>query len=286
MATFTFSGSLAARSRARTCTPGVPHPKSGMLAILSPAKTLDYESPVPVDLHSQPEFLGEARALAKQLRGMGEGELAALMSLSPKLAALNVERYRAWKPPFTLDNARQALFAFKGDVYTGFDLSGYDGADFAYAQDHLRILSGLYGVLRPLDLIQPYRLEMGTALVTKRGRSLYEFWGARIAEALNVAVAGSGTDRLVNLASQEYFQAVDLSRLRVRVITPVFKDGKAGNYKVISLFAKKARGAMADYMIRERVTAVARLKAFRGLGYTWNAGLSRGDELVFTRERE
>lgn len=256
-----------------------------MLAILSPSKTLDYQSPVPVDRCTQPEFLADAQQLVRQMRKHGEGELAALMSISPKLAALNVERFRVWKPPFTLDNARQALFAFKGDVYTGFDLSAYDGADFEYAQGHLRILSGLYGVLRPLDLIQPYRLEMGTALATPRGRNLYEFWGGRIAEALNEAVARSGTDMLVNLASQEYFHAVDQSLLRARIIAVAFKDGKPGAYKIISLFAKKARGAMADFLLRERICTVKGLQSFCGLGYSWNRELSRGDELVFTRDR-
>lgn len=257
-----------------------------MLAILSPSKTLDYHTPVPVDMNTQPAFLEEARELMRHLRNLSERELAALMSVSPKLAALNVERFRAWKPPFTLDNARQALFAFKGDVYTGFDLGAYGRSDFEYAQDHLRILSGLYGVLRPLDLMQAYRLEMGTALATKRGRNLYEFWGARIAEALNEAMARSGTDLLVNLASLEYFQAVDRRRLEPRVVTPVFKDGKPGAYRVLGLFAKKARGTMADFLVRERVSTLAKLKTFRGMGYAWNAGLSRGDELVFTRERE
>lgn len=256
-----------------------------MLAILSPAKTLDFESPVPVDLHSQPEFLDQARELIRLLRQFSEAELAALMGISPKLAALNVERFRAWKPPFSLDNARQALFAFDGDVYKGFDLSAYDGADLEYAQTHLRILSGLHGVLKPLDLIQPHRLEMGTPLASPRGRNLYEFWGDRITQALNAAVAESGTDLLVNLASQEYFQSVKPGQLRARVITPVFKDGRNGSYKIISLFAKKARGAMADYLLRQRVATVEKLRKFRGMGYAWNRPLSEGDEVVFTRER-
>ena len=256
-----------------------------MLAILSPAKTLDFESPVPTDRHSQPVFLDEARELVRVLRKFDEGELAALMGISAKLAALNVERFRTWKPPFSLDNARQALFAYDGDVYQGFDLRAYDGPDFDYAQEHLRILSGLHGVLKPLDLIQPHRLEMSTPLVSKRGRNLYEFWGGTIAEALNAAVASSGTGMLVNLASQEYFAAVDPGRLRARVITPVFKDARNGGYQIISFFAKKARGTMADYLIRQRVTTLEKLKKFRGMGYAWNRSLSRGDELVFTRDK-
>lgn len=257
----------------------------GMLAILSPAKTLDYDSPVAADLHTKPDFLREASELIRELRKLSEGELAALMSISPKLAALNWERIRAWKPPFTLDNARPALFAFKGEVYRGFDLNAFDRADFEYAQKHLRVLSGLYGVLRPMDLMQPYRLEMGTDLITKRGRNLYEFWGQQIAEALNAAVEQSGTDLLVNLASKEYFQAVDLDRLRARVVTPVFKDGKPGKYRVLALFAKQARGTMSDYLIRERVRTIRKIREFRGMGYVWNEELSQGDELVFTRER-
>jgi len=255
-----------------------------MLAVISPAKTLDFESPVPTDRCTQPQFLEEAKELVRRLREMTESELEALLSISPKLAELNAQRYRAWKPPFNLDNARQALFAFKGDVYTGFELDAYDEADFEYAQEHLRILSGLYGVLRPLDLMQAYRLEMGTDLKTKRGTDLYEFWGGKIADALNEAVAASGTDLLVNLASREYFASVDRDRLEARVVTPAFKDWKNGTYKVLSFFAKQARGTMADYLIRERCSSLQKLRAFRGMGYAYNADLSEGDDLVFTRD--
>ena len=179
-----------------------------MLAIISPAKTLDYDSAPPTDSCTTPDFLDRSKELIKQLRTLSEEEIAALMSISPKLAILNHERYRDWKPPFNADNAKQALFAFKGDVYTGFDLSAYEEKDFGYAQDHLRILSGLYGLLRPLDLMQPYRLEMGTKLENKRGKDLYEFWGNTITEALNEAIAESGTKVLVNLASNEYYHSV------------------------------------------------------------------------------
>ncbi|MEM1297485.1 MAG: peroxide stress protein YaaA [Verrucomicrobiota bacterium] len=254
-----------------------------MLAIISPAKTLDYESPPLTDTCTKPEFLNHSKELIKQLRTMSEDEIGALMSISPKLATLNAERYQSFKPPFTADNAKQALLAFKGDVYTGFELPEYEEADFAYAQDHLRILSGLYGLLRPLDLMQAYRLEMGTKLKNKRGKDLYAFWGDTITTALNDAIAESGSKTLVNLASNEYYHSVQPKDLDARIITPVFKDEKNGKLKIISFFAKKARGVMSDFLIRKRVEKPEGLKKFKGMGYAFSNELSEGDTWVFTR---
>ncbi|MEM7013829.1 MAG: peroxide stress protein YaaA [Verrucomicrobiota bacterium] len=255
-----------------------------MLAIISPAKTLDYDTPPFTDTATTPDFLDHSKELIQKLKRLSEDEVGALMSISPKLAALNAQRYKEWKPPFSQDNAKQALMAFKGDVYTGFTLKEYDEDDFVYAQDHLRILSGLYGLLRPLDLMQPYRLEMGTKFANKRGKDLYEFWGSIITDALNEAIAASGSDVLVNLASNEYYNSVDPQLLNARIITPVFKDLKNDKYKIISFFAKKARGVMSDYIIRNRVEDLAKLKRFKGAGYRYNKDMSEGDTWVFTRD--
>jgi cytoplasmic iron level regulating protein YaaA (DUF328/UPF0246 family) len=256
-----------------------------MLAILSPAKTLDFETPAGIDQFSKPEFLAESKKLISRLRQLSEGDLAALMSISPKLAALNHERFQQWKTPFSQDNAKQALLAFKGEVYTGFDLAAWDEEDFAYAQDHLRILSGLHGVLRPLDLIQPYRLEMGTDLPNERGKNLHEFWGPRITKALNKSLNDSSEHVIVNLASNEYFSAIQRIQLNGRVITPMFKDLKNGKYKFLTFYGKKARGCMADFIVRERLVKVEDLKAFRGMGYRYNKKLSEGDDWTFTRDK-
>lgn len=256
-----------------------------MLAIISPAKTLDFDTPPFVERHSMPDFLKQSKELIGQLRHLSEDQVGALMSISPKLAALNAQRYQDWKSPFTADNAKQALMAFRGDVYTGFTLEKYAADDFDYAQDHLRILSGLYGLLRPLDLIQAYRLEMGTKFKNKRGKDLYGFWGSIITEALNEAVAASGNEVLVNLASNEYFGAVDQQLLKARVVTPVFKDLRNGGYKIVSFFAKKARGVMSDYLILNRVEEPEGLKKFEGMGYRFNQKLSEGDTWVFTRDK-
>lgn len=256
-----------------------------MLAIISPAKTLDFDTPPFTDSATTPDFLDHSKQLIASLRRLSAEEVGALMSISSKLADLNAQRYKDWRPPFTLDNAKQALMAFKGDVYTGFSLESYDEEDFAYAQDHLRILSGLYGLLRPLDLIQAYRLEMGTKFATKRGKDLYEFWSEIVTDALNEAVVASGSQVLVNLASNEYFGAVNQQLLKARIITPVFKDLKNDSYKIISFFAKKARGAMSDFMIRERVENPEGLKKFKRMGYRFSKKMSDGDTLVFTRDK-
>jgi len=255
-----------------------------MLLVISPAKTLDFESPLPSHRPTQPAFLDQAEELVGVLRRKSRHELAELMDLSEKLADLNWRRYRAWSPPFTEDNARAALFAFKGDVYTGFDLPSYGSAELRFAQKHLRILSGLYGLLRPLDLIQPYRLEMGTSLKTKAGKNLYEFWGESLTSAVNAALKRSGEATLVNLASKEYFSALQPEAVSGRVVTPVFKDLKKDGYRIVSFFAKKARGMMCDYAIREALCEAEALKGFTGGGYEYRPDLSSESEWLFTRD--
>lgn len=257
-----------------------------MLAIISPAKALDFDSAPQTDQFTKPDFMTDAKKLIEVMRTKSEGEIMELMSISEKLAALNAQRYKDFKPPFTQDNAKQALLAFNGDVYQGFQLDKFTEDDFAYAQEHLRILSGLYGLLRPLDLIQPYRLEMGTKLKTDRGKDLYEFWGKSITKALNKALAASGSDILINLASNEYYGSVQEKEVVGRIITPSFMDMKNGKYKIISFFAKKARGAMSDYLIRKRVDDLGKLKRFKWEGYAYNKDLTKGDNLVFTRNQE
>ncbi len=254
-----------------------------MITVLSPAKTLDYESACPTRKHSEPDFLDDAQILVEKLAKFSEKRLAKLMDISGNLAAVNVERFQMWERPFTTENARPALLAFKGDVYTGFDLRNWKAADYDFAQKHLRILSGLYGLLRPLDLMQPYRLEMGTALPNKRGKNLYAFWGARITGALNDALKASRSQVLVNLASNEYFSSVVPKKLDGELVTPVFKDEKNGKFKVISFFAKKARGMMADFIIRNRIDTPEALKDFDADGYRFDEGSSSATELIFRR---
>lgn len=254
-----------------------------MLAILSPAKTLDYDSPVPALPLTRPAFMTQAQTLIGLLRDLSAAELASLMGISDKLAALNVARYAEWSPRFTDKNSRAALLAFKGDVYEGLAAWTFSAQDHAFAQQHLRILSGLYGLLRPLDRLQPYRLEMGTALANPAGRNLYAFWGDTLAEALNAALAEQGDDVLVNLASEEYSRAALTPALRARVITPQFREEKDGRFKMVSFHAKRARGLMAGFMVRERLRDPEALKAFAAEGYAFNARLSAGDTWVFTR---
>lgn len=254
-----------------------------MLAVISPAKTLDFETPPLTDAFTTPDFLDHSQMLIAKLRRISGRKLCSLMSISQDLAALNCQRYQDWNPPFTPANAKPALMAFKGDVYTGFDLDTFADEDFFRAQAHLRILSGLYGLLRPLDLIQPYRLEMGTKLATRRGKDLYKFWAGIVTAALNEAIAASGSAVLINLASNEYYGAVERKRLKARVVSPVFKDRKNGEYKIISFFAKKARGAMSDFFIRNRISEPEGLKEFAGLGYAFQPDQSTNDSFVFTR---
>jgi len=255
-----------------------------VLIVLSPAKKLDYDTPAPTADHTLPELLEHSQPLIDILRGFSVEEIAGLMKLSDKLARLNHERYQAWTTDITPENAKQALFAFKGDVYTGLNADQFEHDDIAFAQDHLRILSGLYGVLRPLDLMLPYRLEMGTALANPRGRNLYDYWGEIITDRLNAALAVQGDDVLVNLASNEYFKAVRPKKLAGRIITPQFKERRDdGSYRMIGIYAKKARGLMSRYAIVNRLQDVEALKDFDYAGYAFDPALSKGDTWVFTR---
>ncbi len=253
-----------------------------MLVVLSPAKNLDVE-PVNVSLQAtQPELMSETRELVDTCKQLSPANLASLMSISDKLAILNVERFNSFEFPFTQDNAKPAVLTFNGDVYTGLDAESLSEDDLTFAQQHLRILSGLYGVLRPLDLMQAYRLEMGTRLDNPKGKNLYEFWGDKVTEQLNA----EQQPIMVNLASNEYFKVVSKKLLSAPVITPVFKDTKNGNLKVISFFAKKARGLMARYIIENRITDVEQLKQFDVAGYAFDATLSSATEWVFTRPEQ
>lgn len=255
-----------------------------MLFVVSPAKNLDYDSAAPVDDYTQPELLDEAAALVKVCRQFSPHELSELMGISDKLAGLNAARFSEWRTPFSTSKAKQAVFAFNGDVYTGLDAASLSEEDWQYGQKHMRILSGLYGVLKPLDLMLPYRLEMGTKLKTSRGKDLYSFWGDTITQKLNQTLDHLHTDTLINLASNEYFKAVKTDSLQAKVVTPVFKDTKNGKLKVISFYAKKARGLMARYIIEKKPNSVADLQSFDEAGYSFNAELSNDKELVFCRD--
>jgi len=255
-----------------------------MLFLLSPAKSLDYDTPLSGQPHTAPLFVKQSKALIDLLRAQSPQQVAALMDLSDKLSALNVARYQAWSSRATTRNARQAALAFDGDVYGGLDARSLDSDALAWAQDHLCILSGLYGVLRPLDLIQPYRLEMGTALANPAGRDLYRFWGSQISDYLNQRLKADASPVVVNLASQEYFKAVDTKVLKARVVDCVFQEYKAGQYKIISFLAKRARGLMAREAARQRWTHPDQLRAFAAEGYAWDAAASAPDTLVFRRK--
>ncbi|MGR2768364.1 peroxide stress protein YaaA [Photobacterium ganghwense] len=257
-----------------------------MLIVVSPAKTLDYEAPLATQTYTQPELTEHSAELIEVCRELTPAQIASLMKVSDKIAGLNAARFAEWQPEFTTDNARQAILAFKGDVYTGLEAETLDEDGFAYAQQHLRMLSGLYGLLRPLDLMQPYRLEMGTKLENPRGANLYQFWGDIITDKLNAALAAQGDDVLVNLASNEYFKAVKPKKIAGKIITPVFKDCKNGTYKVISFYAKKARGMMARYILDHKVDSVEGLKAFDTAGYYFVPAESTATELVFKREEQ
>jgi cytoplasmic iron level regulating protein YaaA (DUF328/UPF0246 family) len=255
-----------------------------MLFLLSPAKSLDYESPLPSVNASQPQFVAQSTELISTLKKKTPQQIAELMDLSEALSKLNVDRYKAWTPQFTDDNARPAVLAFNGDVYEGLDAKTLKPKDLQWAQDHLAILSGLYGVLRPLDLMQPYRLEMGTTLKHGKKNNLYQFWGSQIADYLNQQLAGQKDPVIVNLASQEYFKSVDRKVLQARVVECVFQDFKNGQYKIISFFAKRARGLMARFAIEHKVKTIEQLKAFNSQGYAFAADISQPDTLVFRRQ--
>jgi cytoplasmic iron level regulating protein YaaA (DUF328/UPF0246 family) len=253
--------------------------------VISPAKTLDYESPLATDKNSQPDFLDDACELVDQLKTLEPHDISKLMGVSDKLAQLNAERFRAWQTPFTQDNAKQAILAFKGDVYSGLDAESFNDKEFNIAQKRLRMLSGLYGVLKPLDLMQPYRLEMGTKFENSRGKDLYAFWGTKITDELNrLLKADDGV--LVNLASNEYFKSVLKKELDARLITPQFKDWKNGQYKMISFYAKKARGLMCRYAIQNNITQADDLKGFDLQGYRFSEEQSDADNWVFLRDEQ
>jgi len=255
-----------------------------MLFLLSPAKSLDYDTPLADQPHTAPLFVKQSRALIDVLRTQSPQQIAELMSLSDKLAALNVARYQAWSSRATVKNARQAVLAFDGDVYGGLDARSLGAEDLAWAQDHVCILSGLYGVLRPLDLMQPYRLEMGTRLATDQGKDLYQFWGTQISDYLNQRLRADISPVVVNCASQEYFKAVDTKALKARVVECVFQEYKAGQYKIISFMAKRARGLMARYAATHRLVSPEQLRAFDSEGYAWDAKASTPERLVFRRK--
>ncbi len=256
-----------------------------MLALISPAKKLDFDIETPLARFSQPEFLTKSKKLARDARKLSRQDLSNLMGISEKLADLNYQRFREFKPPFDLSNAKQAALVFNGDTYVGLRAREMSEDDLDYAQAHLRILSGLYGALRPLDLIQPYRLEMGLKFVNSGGANLYEFWDGTLAKAVDDAVADHADQTVVNCASNEYFKAVDAKKLKAPVITPVFKEVKDGQARTLGLFAKQARGAMARFMITERVEQAEGLKDFTGLGYKFQPKLSEGANWVFTRKQ-
>ncbi|MDU8925235.1 peroxide stress protein YaaA [Pasteurellaceae bacterium LIM206] len=254
-----------------------------MLAIISPAKTLDYQSAVPKLAFSQPQLTRYSRQLIEICRALTPAEIGSLMSISDKLAGLNVARYAEWQPQHNEKNARAAIYAFKGDVYTGLAVESLTADDVRFAQRHLRILSGLYGLLKPLDLMQPYRLEMGTKLANAKGADLYHFWGDVITRHLQEALDEQHDDILINLASDEYYKSVKAEQLRARIVKPVFLDNKNGKYKVISFYAKKARGLMCRYLIQHRLTEVEQLKSFDFGGYWFDETSSTQTELVFKR---
>jgi cytoplasmic iron level regulating protein YaaA (DUF328/UPF0246 family) len=256
-----------------------------MLMVISPAKNLDYESELPTSKHSQPDFLDDACELIDQLKELEPHQVSNLMGISDKLGQLNAERFQSWHTPFTPDNARPAALAFNGDVYTGLDATSFSDKEFEFAQQHLRILSGLYGILRPLDLMQPYRLEMGTRFENKRGKDLYAFWGSKITDELNrLLKADDGV--LINLASNEYFKSVRKKELDATVITPQFKDWKNGQYKMISFYAKKARGLMCRYAIQNGISKAEDLKGFNLDGYYFNAEQSDDKTWTFLRDEQ
>lgn len=257
-----------------------------MLMVISPAKTLDMETPSPIDARDQPELIDHASELVAVLREKDAAELSRLMSMSARLGELNWQRFQDWQAPFDAERARPAVRAFRGDVYTGLDADSMDADDLAFAQRHLRILSGLYGLLRPLDLMQAYRLEMGTRLATDRGANLYEFWGGLITEALQRQLVELGSSSLVHLASEEYFKAVQPGALAAEVIQPVFQDrGKDQQYRVIAFHAKRARGRMAAWAIRQRIDQADGLKEFSEDGYRYQPEASTAWRWVFRRDQ-
>ncbi len=257
-----------------------------MLIVVSPAKTLDYESPLPPLKTTQPRLLDDSEVLIERARQLSPADVGSLMKISDKIAHLNVERFAQWQRPFNKTNARPAAFAFKGDVYTGLEIASFTDKQLERAQQEFRMLSGLYGVLRPLDLMQPYRLEMGTKLDNERGKDLYAFWGHTITDQLNADMKAQKTDVLINLASNEYFKSVKKKDINGRIIEPVFQDEKNGKYKVISFYAKKARGLMAAWILKKGIKDPDKLVNFDVAGYRYCESESTADKPVFRREEQ
>ena len=257
-----------------------------MLIVISPAKKLDFESLPQTDDFTQPDCLEDSAELITLLKEYSTAQLEKLMHLSTNLAQLNHDRYHDWHLPFKPQNAKQALLTFKGDVYAGLNVESFSAEDLSFTQGHLRILSGLYGLLRPLDLMQPYRLEMGTRLANKRGKNLYEFWGNEITDLLNQQLQQLQSKVLVNLASNEYFKSIKTKALQGTIITPVFKEKRDdGSYKIIGIYAKKARGMMSAYILKNKITVIEKIKDFDEAGYVYNAALSSKNDWVFSRDR-
>ena len=254
-----------------------------MLIVLSPAKSLDYKTPVKVKAPTLPEFVSESAKLIADLKKLAPQDIAKLMGISDQLAILNVGRYRDWSKKFTEENSKPAIYAFDGDVYDGFDVKTLDAKSVQFAQDHIRILSGLYGALKPLDLMQPYRLEMGTSFKNARGKDLYAFWGSRVTDAMKKILEKQKQPVLLNLASEEYFKVLQPKELDCQVISPVFQDAKDGKYKIISFYAKRARGLMARYVVENRITDPADIEGFNLDGYKYYAAESKVDKPVFRR---
>ena len=255
-----------------------------MLTIISPAKTLDYQSPLITTTHTLPECLDSTKQLITVCKKLTSDDLAKLMSISPKLAAVNYERFQNWHPDFNLQNARQAILAFKGDVYEGLHVEDFTDSDLQFAQSHLRILSGLYGLLKPLDLIQPYRLEMGIRLKNGDNTNLYQFWGESLTNKLNEELAKSSQPTLINLASNEYFKAIQVKHLNGKIIQPIFLDKTKDDYKVISFYAKKARGLMSRFIIKNNINNCNDIKSFNLDGYQFDSHRSTELEWYFTRK--
>ncbi len=254
-----------------------------MIFVISPAKTLEFGQPAPIKKNTNPQFLDEASRLMSILKKFRQDELAKLMNISNNLAELNTIRHRNWEEKHTPSNAKQSIYTFRGEVFNGLNVEQFKSDDLDFAQTSLRILSGLYGVLRPLDLIQPYRLEMSTKLKNPEGKNLYEFWGDKIAQQILKDVKNSGANTLINLASNEYFKTLKGKLENIKVVTPVFKELKNDQYKVVTIYAKKARGLMSAYIIRNRITDPEKLKNFQENAYMYDHNQSTGQEWVFTR---
>lgn len=254
-----------------------------MIILVNSSKTLEFHQKSRISKNSEPEFIEDAEILVKKLRRLSKSKFSKLLKTSKKLTELNVERYASWQADVDQSNAKQALLAFRGDIYSGMEVDDYKIRDFNFAQKHVRILSGLYGILRPLDLIQPYRLEMATKLATTRGKNMYDFWGTKINANLKVLLKQEKSGTLVNLCSMEYFKAIKSDRLDAKVITPAFKEFRDGTYRFITLYAKKARGMMCNYIIRNQIKKLTDLKSFDVEGYQFNEKISSDEEWVFTR---